>query len=329
MYVLIFFIALILNFLTILLSKRMSLGMDLAHSSKPQKMHNKSIPRIGGLGIFVAFSFGFFYQLGFGPYSWILLGLSVIFFGGLLEDLFDFIKPIYRLCIQSVGILLMLLSGYGLIVDLEPVTTLSFYTSIVFSIFGICGVCNALNIVDGLNGLASGIAILVLGVIFYLSDGVISQIALLALCSCVGFYVFNFPFGKIFLGDGGAYFLGALIAFLLAWMSNEGFSAWFGLSLMIYPVWEVVFSILRRKAKGLQAMQPDSLHLHSLLFRIMGNSLASLCLLFLYGIYLFFVVLLAHSAYHYILSAIIFILGYSVLYSCLAYRLKPKPSSQN
>ncbi len=317
-YIMLILIAFIIDLLVIFLSRYMHIGLDLASKSKPQKMHYISTPRIGGIGIFLAFG------VGFGDLNWIILGLFIVFLGGLLEDLYDFIRPIYRLCIQIFGIALMLFSGYGLISDLSPILTLSFYASIIFSIFGICGVCNALNIIDGLNGLSSGVAMLVLGAIFYLSDGAISHIALVGLCASFGFFVLNFPLGKIFLGDGGAYFLGALIGFLLAWMSNEGFSAWLGLALMIYPVWEVVFSIIRRKLKGAKAMQPDSLHLHSLLFSIMGNAKASLCLLILYGIYLILVVNLANSASGYMLASLIFILCYCIFYYFLS-RAKTTP----
>lgn len=314
-YITLILIAFVIDLLIIFLSKHMHIGLDLASKTKPQRMHHVSTPRIGGIGIFLAFGVGVY------SFGWILLGLFVIFLGGLLEDFYDFIKPIYRLCIQILGIGLMLFSGHGLISDLSPILTLSFYASIVFSIFGICGVCNALNIIDGLNGLSSGIAMLVLGAIFYLSDGAISQIALIALCASFGFFMLNFPLGKIFLGDGGAYFLGALIGFLLAWMSNEGFSAWLGLALMIYPVWEVVFSIIRRKLKGAKAMQPDSLHLHSLLFSIMGNAKASLCLLLLYGIYLVLVVSLSSSPLGYMIASMIFVLCYCVFYYFLTSRL--------
>lgn len=314
-YITLILIAFVIDLLIIFLSKHMHIGLDLASKAKPQRMHHVSTPRIGGIGIFLAFGVGVY------SFGWILLGLFVIFLGGLLEDFYDFIKPIYRLCIQILGIGLMLFSGHGLISDLSPILTLSFYASIVFSIFGICGVCNALNIIDGLNGLSSGIAMLVLGAIFYLSDGAISQIALIALCASFGFFMLNFPLGKIFLGDGGAYFLGALIGFLLAWMSNEGFSAWLGLALMIYPVWEVVFSIIRRKLKGAKAMQPDSLHLHSLLFSIMGNAKASLCLLLLYGIYLVLVVSLSSSPLGYMIASMIFVLCYCVFYYFLTSRL--------
>lgn len=253
-----------------------------------------------------------------GESIFIALGLSLVFVSGFLEDILGTLKPTLRLVIQICGVGLMLFVPIGVIQHLEPLVFLPLYWGVAFSVFGIVGVCNAINIIDGLNGLASGVAMLALGAIAFVSrdsGGVVFEFSLLALCGVAGFWVLNFPFGRIFLGDGGAYFLGALIGILLGMLSNQGVSAWFGLSVMIYPVWEVVFSILRRKLGGHKAMQPDGLHLHTLLYKRLGsNPLASMILLIVYGIYLALVLCFAREAWDFIFASLGFVGLYSVGY---------------
>ena len=331
----------------IYLSRRFGFGVDSAFGTSPQKMHASPTSRLGGVGIFVAFCVGYLWLLygggqdssegigagvlsnlfsgvfstgseAWGESIFIALGLSLVFVSGFLEDILGTLKPTLRLVIQICGVGLMLLVPIGVIQHLEPLVFLPLYWGVAFSVFGIVGVCNAINIIDGLNGLASGVAMLALGAIAFVSrdsGGVVFELSLLALCGVAGFWVLNFPFGRIFLGDGGAYFLGALIGILLGMLSNQGVSAWFGLSVMIYPVWEVVFSILRRKLGGHKAMQPDGLHLHTLLYKRLGsNPLASMILLIIYGIYLGLVLCFAREAWDFILASIGFVLLYSVGY---------------
>ena len=84
----------------------------------------------------------------------------------------------------------------------------------------------------------------------------------------IGFLTFNFPHGKIFLGDGGAYFLGFVCAVLSIKLINlvPEVSPWFPLILGAYPVWEVLFSAYRRKRKNRHPFYPDKLHLHTLVY---------------------------------------------------------------
>ncbi|WP_104697109.1 MULTISPECIES: glycosyltransferase family 4 protein [unclassified Helicobacter] len=305
----------------IFLAKRAQIGVDSIHSNSPQKMHLKNTSRIGGLSIFITFVLGYFIFFYQEDIIFTIIGLCFVFMGGFLEDLKGTMKPIKRLLIQSVGVMVMLLDNLGIIYNLEPLIVLPWTMAIVFSIFGIVGVCNALNIIDGLNGLASGVAMIVLGAIAFVSrdiNGFVFIFCILAIAGTLGFFILNFPFGRIFLGDGGAYFLGALIGILLAILSNNGISAWFGLSVMIYPVWEVLYSIFRRKLDGKKAMQPDSLHLHSLVFKILkNNALSGFVILFGYGIYVICVLSLAKTANDFIIASLCFILFYSIIYKSL------------
>ena len=144
-----------------------------------------------------------------------------------------------------------------------------------FTTFALVGVSNAINIIDGFNGLASGVCLLILSGILYVAydvkDVEIFYCALVLFFGILGFFVCNFPLGKIFLGDGGAYFLGFILGMLLVLLTQrhtKSVSAFFGLSIMIYPVWEVVFSIWRKRFKRkMSATEPDKVHLHMLIFK--------------------------------------------------------------
>ena len=151
-----------------------------------------------------------------------------------------------------------------------------------FTTFALVGVSNAINIIDGFNGLASGVCLLILAGIMYVAydvkDVEIFYCALVLFFGILGFFVCNFPLGKIFLGDGGAYFLGFILGMLLVLLTQrhtESVSAFFGLSIMIYPVWEVVFSIWRRKRLRRNATSPDDLHLHTLIFKISRHNVGT------------------------------------------------------
>ena len=143
--------------------------------------------------------------------------------------------------------------------------------SVLFTAFAIGGVANALNIIDGFNGLASGFCVLAMLCLAAIAHSV-GDTSLAVLCaalaaSVAGFFCLNWPLGKLFLGDGGAYFVGYALAWVCVLMveRNEGVSPFSMLLVCSYPITEVLFSIYRRKIRHLAPGQPDRLHLHSLI----------------------------------------------------------------
>jgi UDP-N-acetylmuramyl pentapeptide phosphotransferase/UDP-N-acetylglucosamine-1-phosphate transferase len=144
----------------------------------------------------------------------------------------------------------------------------------VVTLFVVTGVANAFNIIDGFNGLASMCAVMMLVglayVAFVVGDQWVGLLALATVGAVLGFFIFNFPGGYIFLGDGGAYLLGFLTAELAILLLHRqpNVSPMFPLLLCIYPVFETLFSIYRRKwLRGAPVGQPDGAHLHSLIYR--------------------------------------------------------------
>jgi len=136
-------------------------------------------------------------------------------------------------------------------------------------------VANAVNILDGYNGLAAVVVAISLLSLAYVGwqvgDSLIVSVALAGVGALLGFLLWNWPRGLIFLGDGGAYFIGYLVAvlsFLLVARHRGVVTPWYPFLLFIYPVFETLFSIWQRKVvRGASPGLPDGLHLHQLVFR--------------------------------------------------------------
>ncbi|MDE2082617.1 MAG: glycosyltransferase family 4 protein, partial [Burkholderiales bacterium] len=147
--------------------------------------------------------------------------------------------------------------------------------AVALTMLAVAGVANSVNIIDGFNGLASMCVVLMLAALAYVGfqvgDVVIGTLALAGIGAVLGFFVWNYPAGLIFLGDGGAYFLGFYVAelsILLIGRNAEAVSPLFPLLVCIYPVFETLFSIYRRRVlRALPPHMPDGIHLHSLIYR--------------------------------------------------------------
>ena len=136
------------------------------------------------------------------------------------------------------------------------------------------GVVNSFNIIDGMNGLASMCSALMLAAIAYIAlrceEWLVGGIALATAGAALGFFVWNYPRGLIFLGDGGAYLLGLMVveSGLMLVYRQRGVSALAPLMIVAYPVFETVFTMYRRKVlRGRPVSMPDGIHLHTLIYR--------------------------------------------------------------
>lgn len=274
-----FLCSLLLNISIIVLSKKFGLFIDAATSDKPQRFHTLPTPRAGGIGIFAPFLFTSL-SLLHTQSSFIygaLVGGSLVFLSGLVEDFNASLSPKVRLVLQCLGGGAFVYLSDLYLQNLGFGITLPSYIAIPFTLFGIVGIINAINIIDGFNGLAGGVALIALGVLTYLSEGGVESIVFLALLGGIlGFLALNFPKGKIFLGDGGAYFLGFILSISLINLTqapSSHVSPWFGITLLIYPFWEVIFSVYRKKfVRKISPMQPDKLHFHMLIHKRIARS---------------------------------------------------------
>jgi UDP-GlcNAc:undecaprenyl-phosphate GlcNAc-1-phosphate transferase len=268
--------------LTIRAARVLKFGVD--ESTGVQKSHSHWVPRLGGVPIFVAFLAGILllaWQSGLyvRETAFVIICLLPAFGIGLVEDVTRRAGILVRLAFTMVAAALgWWLLGAGLFrLDLPVVdqwlagsATFAFIMTLVAA----AGLAHAVNIIDGCNGLSSfvsGVVLASLGCVgMMVGDELVARIAFLAVAALAGFFAWNFPFGRIFLGDAGAYMIGFLIAELsmLLVARNPEVSAWFPMLLMIYPVWETLFSMGRRARYGLRQMGlPDALHLHQLILR--------------------------------------------------------------
>jgi UDP-N-acetylmuramyl pentapeptide phosphotransferase/UDP-N-acetylglucosamine-1-phosphate transferase len=251
--------------------------------SGPQKFHATPVPRIGGVGPVVGLVVvmaGLF--LGDPPAFLLLAGLLVCgvpaFAAGLVEDLTKRVSPRVRLIAVGISALLAVWL-LGASISRTEIPGLDWLVGIPFvaaalAIFAVAGIANSVNIVDGFNGLASMCVVIMLAALAYVAaqvgDSTLSVIALAGIGAVLGFFIWNFPAGLIFLGDGGAYFLGFFVAELsiLLLVRNPEVSPIFPLLVCIYPVFETLFSIYRRRfIRALPPSMPDGIHLHSLIYR--------------------------------------------------------------
>lgn len=250
--------------------------------NKPQASHSRSTPRVGGLAVVAGSLAGL---LVLGPQNmtltwlWPVLFIAAmpVFVAGLLEDITKDVGAGKRLiaAFVSAAIAWWLVGGVSRVGWEWANWVLSFWPiSLVFTMVAVGGCTHALNIVDGMNGLAGMVATLMAVslalVAFQVGDMPIFLIATALASATLGFLVWNFPFGRVFLGDGGAYFLGFMLAELAVQLvvRNPSVSPFYALAVLFYPVFETLFSIWRRRFKrGTPVDQPDALHLHQLVFR--------------------------------------------------------------
>jgi UDP-N-acetylmuramyl pentapeptide phosphotransferase/UDP-N-acetylglucosamine-1-phosphate transferase len=251
--------------------------------SGPQKFHVRAVPRIGGVGIVfgvvVGTAWAIVHDARIMPVALgLLLAALPVFLAGLAEDLTKAQSPRRRLFFSAVSAALAVVLADALITrtDIPGLDWIvAFAAGATFvTVFVVTGFANAVNIIDGFNGLASMCVMLMLAglayVAFDVGDRVIFSLALVGIGAVFGFFVWNFPAGLIFLGDGGAYFLGFYLAELaiLLLHRNPTVSPMFPLLLCIYPVFETLFSIYRKKLlRGMSPGMPDGVHLHMLVFK--------------------------------------------------------------
>ncbi|WP_020654748.1 MraY family glycosyltransferase [Massilia niastensis] len=315
-------------------------SLDATHGV--QKFHNTPTPRIGGAAIMI----GLWLALCALPQPQQELLLPVLvaalpaFVFGLAEDLTRNVSVRARLlATMASGVVCWSLTDISLQYSgLAPLDAMLSWLpfSVVFTAFAVGGVANAVNIIDGFNGLASGAVLISMGALGLIAmdagDIHLAQLCFVICAVTAGFFLVNFPFGKLFLGDGGAYLLG----FLLAWMSvmlvsrNPSVSAWAPLLACGYPVFETLFTILRRLWCRRHPGEPDSWHLHSLIkvaiamryFRALPAPLRNACVSpFLWAVALVPALLAVQFAYipALLLNAAFFSFAlYLATYACVA-----------
>ena len=254
--------------------------------SGPQKFHLRVVPRIGGLsiclGIYLTIAEYYLNSDSNSKGLYLALSSLPVFGIGIAEDLFKNISIRIRFLFIAFGalmaIILLDVSIHRIDILVIDYLLASSWVSVLFTIFAITGLTNAYNIIDGFNGLSSMIGMITLMAIGYMAiqfnDPLIIFLSFTMVSAILGFFIFNYPRGLIFLGDGGAYLIGFFISILtisLVYRHSE-ISPWFAVMINAYPILETLFTMYRRIFhQGKSPGHPDGLHFHSLIFRRILN----------------------------------------------------------
>lgn len=275
-----FLISFAVGFLLIGLSPRL-VGLIRRNDMRArQATHVAPTLRLGGVGLYVALWFVADVNHGrLSEFGIFLLCATPLFVAGLLEDL-GVRQSIFRRLVAAVmSCLFVVLTTQTYIAGLDVDVVDSLFKlgafAIAFTLLASVGIVNAFNLIDGLNGLASAAALVSIAALVVIAQQtghenlIVPAIGLGA--ALFGFFLLNFPKGKIFLGDGGAYLTG----FLLAWIAIDlmqhepSVSPWAVLLVLFWPIADTLWAIWRRAFRKIKVAHADRMHFHHVLMRLL------------------------------------------------------------
>ena len=284
---LILLITFLLSFLTMPLVNNLGKRLSILDNPDYRKDHTKPLVRLGGLSIYFAFlipTFVWYLTVFINVDNPIIFNVFYIctflfFLLGICEDIFHisfFVKLISQILISfyacSQG-LIFNLSNLPFIYILEKNNLFETFSTLI-TIIWIVGIVNAFNWIDGLDGLASGITIITSLGFLYMSISISHNLIIIVLLlgiigSNFGFLIHNFHPAKIFMGDGGSFFIGSVMALLslnpqINNIDNLGtFSNITSKILMMgLPLLDMTYVIFNRIINGKSPFYPDRSHFH-------------------------------------------------------------------
>ena len=277
-------ISIAVAFVTTPLSIRLANRFGIIDQPKDaRRVHKKPIPRFGGMAIFLGSMSAMIIPAGMNNKIMVAMIGGLLMYGlGVADDILD-IKPAVKFLGQfiiasivfALGIRITFISNYfgSAVTDSHANVILSAGLSYLITVFWIVGITNAVNLMDGLDGLAAGsvaIMSLSLAYIAYIHGARLGSmpvcIALVAVAGgCLGFLPFNFSPAKTFMGDGGALYLGYMIAVLSVISPLKRATVVGALIPMLtlaVPIFDTMFAMIRRTLRHESIMHADKGHLH-------------------------------------------------------------------
>ena len=275
-----FFLALFLNGIVARLwYKKIYKKLGLKVYAAIQRIHLAETPRLGGLMIIIVLTLYTFLHaepevaLILKLCLWSMVPLVIV---ALKEDLFQNVRPSLRLASLLASGTIFVMTFGGPFPNFEGTFLNIFFKHplglILFYPLALAALANGSNLTDGVNGLCSMIFLSILGSLLFLAyqlgDNTIMMVILMFIMMIVAFLCFNYPKGQIFLGDLGAYFLAFLTGMItiMFFGRHSEISPWFPALILIYPMTEVAFSMVRRLYRGKPVFRPDTKHLHIKIF---------------------------------------------------------------
>ncbi len=214
------------------------------------KIHSLPTPRFGGVGIVAAIAIWGLYT---GTLSgWALLGLLIIATTGALDDRFN-LSPKTRLAAELIA---------GAVLGLHFWNELG-WLGLVMAMVLAPVMANAVNLIDGMNGLASGNAMISAAgmAILLWAVQLEAMLAIIVVGSLVGFLVWNYPRAKTFMGDCGSLSIGYMLALLLMFSASHGWITFLAAGVMVsFPLYDMVVGIIRRWRRGKPIFDGDRDH---------------------------------------------------------------------
>ncbi len=285
-------LAAVITAIVVPLVRLLGLRFGLTDTPDSRKQHSTPMVRLGGIGIVLGFCIALAITWGFGGFAelsssakdqliWTTLGGSLcFFFVGLADDLFA-LSPFPRLAIQLAVAMAVWSQGVRIgTIELaalggQPaVLVMPQWLSLLATVLWLVGITNAINWLDGLDGLAAGVsgiaAFGLLSVSFNLDQAAAGLLAASLAGSCLGFLRHNFNPARIFMGDGGSYFLGFALAAVSIVGPAKGItsvSLLLPLLILSLPLADMSAVIFGRVRQGRSPFYPDRRHLHHRLLR--------------------------------------------------------------
>ena len=260
----------------ILASQKWHLTYSSDTDDGPQKIHSNQVPRVGGIALLGGLLTAYILKLPFA--AGLLIGVLPVFFAGISEDISKKISPFFRLsasvvsALALVWVLSLQISAKGI-----PLLHALFSIEIIalsITALAIALMAQSINIIDGLNGLSIGSSLIITCAIAIIAlmngDFSLAEISFFFVACLAGIFIINFPRGLLFLGDGGAYLAGCVIAVLAILLAerNNNVSSFASLLIVSYPIYETLRSFVRRTIdKNTNFFVADDRHLHSVIFR--------------------------------------------------------------
>jgi UDP-GlcNAc:undecaprenyl-phosphate GlcNAc-1-phosphate transferase len=285
-YAILFTISLILSLALIPLAKKVSFALGiLDHPKSERKIHNKPMPLLGGLAIFVSFvAVMFFYIAHYQPdyyfiplkfYFALAVGGLILMVGGFFDDKYD-LSPKYQFIFPVLATLVLVFSGIG--VGIKAITNplgptpislnfaiLGIPFSFLFIFMYVMGMIYTTKFLDGMDGLAGGVSFIAGLTLFFLSlspkinQSITASLAIIFCGAVLGFLIYNFNPASIFLGEGGSEYVGFMLGAFSVLLGGKIATA---VLVMGIPIMDVAWAITRRLMEGKSPFKADRKHLH-------------------------------------------------------------------
>jgi len=210
-----------------------------------------------------------------------VIAFIIVFFLGVYDDIFGSSSKVKFIWISVATIFLYMADIFiptlGTFLDYNLV--LPSFTILLFTIFAVVGFVNAMNLIDGLDGLSSGVGIVILCAYLYLGykyeDQLLLYSSAILIVSLLGFLIYNWFPSRLFMGDSGSLTLGFVISVLsIHSVQMDYISPVAVLLLTAVPILDTLIVMIRRIRRGKNPFHPDNTHIHHIILKLHYNDVA-------------------------------------------------------